>query len=356
MTGLVVVDFGGPQGPDELVPFLTKLLEDVLPGPPALKAAAAPMIAARRARVVGKSYEAIGWSPLVATHRRQVAALARELGEGLPMASGMMFTPPTMDEAVAAMRSAGVDRVVALPMFPHYSLATTQAAFGFLHAALVRAGLERMPVRWIAGYPDHPDYVEALASTIRAGVERTPGPEEEPIHLVFSPHGLPLSWVTKRADPYPDQIRTSVRAVLRLLDWKGPSHLGWQSRVGPVRWLTPSTPEVLDAIAAAGGRRVCLVPISFASDHVETLHEIDLEYREHALAAGIPHFGRAPALGEDPAFVRCLADLVRRALADFDRHECVRCLLPKDELHRRQRTCPNCRFQFPAFLQRPAAS
>ncbi|MCB9684450.1 MAG: ferrochelatase [Alphaproteobacteria bacterium] len=356
MTGVAVVDFGGPQGPDELVPFLTKLLEDVLPGPGPIKAAAAPWLATRRARDVGRNYEQIGWSPLVPTHRRQVDALRAELGpDAPPLVSGMMFTAPTMDEAVAELKAAGVDRIVALPMFPHYSLATTQAAFTFFHQALARAGMERIPVRWVAGYPDHPDYIEALASTIRAGIAATPGPEDEPIHLVFTPHGLPLSWVTKRADPYPDQIRTTVRTVLRHLDWKGPSHVGWQSRVGPVRWLEPGTPAVLDTIAASGARRVCMVPVSFAADHIETLHEIDIEYREHAHQVGIPHFGRAPALGVEPAFVRCLADLVRSAIATPKRHDCVRCLLPKGEDHRRQETCPNCRFAFPAYLRGGAA-
>lgn len=355
MIGVAVLDFGGPQGPDELVPFLTNLLTDVLPGPLPLKRLVAPRLAASRAKLVGPNYAQIGWSPLVPTHRRQVDALRAELGpDAPPLASGMMFTPPTMADAVAALRDAGVDRVVALPMFPHYSLATTQAAFSFFFEALGAAGWAHAPVRWIPAYPEHPEYVEALASTIRKGIEATPGPADEPVHLVFSPHGLPVSWVVDKGDPYPDHIRATVRAVIRHLGWTGPVHLGWQSRVGPVAWLTPSTPEVLDAIAGAGARRVCLVPISFASEHVETLHEIDIEYREHAHRAGIPHFGRAPALGTEPAFVRCLAALVREAAGDLARYECVRCLMPKPEAHRRRAGCPNCRFSNPPFLRRGA--
>ncbi|MEQ1564968.1 MAG: ferrochelatase [Myxococcota bacterium] len=351
-TGVAILDFGGPQGPSELVPFLTELLADVLPGPPWLKRWVAPRIARSRAKLVGPNYAQIGWSPLVPTHRRQVEALKVALGRDAPvMASAMMFTAPTPDQAVAELRSAGVDRIVAVPMFPHYSIATTQAAFSFFHDALVRAGCGQLPVRWIPAYPEHPSYVEALGNTIRAGIAATDGPEDEPVHLVFTPHGLPVSWVTKRGDPYPDHIRATIRAVIRHLGWTGPVHLGWQSRVGPVAWLTPSTPQVLDELARAGARRVCLVPISFASEHIETLHEIDIEYREHAHAAGIPHFGRAPAIGTDPAFVACLADLVRGGVRDLSRYECVRCLLPKDEGHRRRPGCPNCRFAFPKFLQ-----
>lgn len=356
-VGLAVLDFGGPQGPDELVPFLSNLLTDVLPGPMALRRWVAPALARRRAKVVGPNYAMIGWSPLVPTHRRQVAALAEALGpDAPPMASGMLFTPPTMDACVAGLREAGVDRIVALPMFPHYSLATTQAAFSFLFRALERAGLGRMPVRWIPAYPTHADYVEALASTIRKGVEATPGPAEEPVHLLFTPHGLPASWVEKRGDPYPDHIRSTVDAVVRHLGWTGPVHLGWQSRVGPVAWLSPSTIDVINAIARTGAKRVCFVPVSFASEHIETLHEIDIDYRARAKRAGIVHFGRAPALGTEPAFVRCLADLTRRALADLGGYVCVRCLEPRPEADRRLARCPECGFVLPDYLRRGVSS
>ena len=243
MIGLAVVDFGGPQREEELVPFLTLLLADVLPGPKPFKEALAPYLARQRARKVGPNYQQIGWSPLVPTHRRQVAALRAVLPPDLPVASGMMFTPPTMDEAVRELLTAGVDRLVVLPMFPHYSLATTGAAFAFLWEALERSGRTDLPIRWIPAYPEHPAYVAALADTVRQGVEATPGPADEPVHLVFTPHGLPVSFVQGRGDPYPDHIRASVRAVLRHLAWTGPAHVGWQSRVGPVAWLTPSTPD-----------------------------------------------------------------------------------------------------------------
>lgn len=349
--GVAVLDFGGPQRAEELVPFLTELLADVLPGPRGLTRAVAPWLARSRSKVVGPNYEMIGWSPLVATHLAQVEALRDRLGaDALPMASGMMFTPPTMDHCVESLIGQGVQQIVALPMFPHYSRATTGAAFSFFFEALQRAGKAHLPVHWVGAYPEHPRYLEALADTIREGVEGTPGPADEPVHLVFSPHGLPVSYV-QNGDPYADHIRASVRGVIRVLGWEHPYHIGWQSRVGPVQWLTPSTTDVLERLAREGAARICFVPISFAAEHIETLHEIDVEYREEAERLGIRHVGRAPALGTRSNFVECLADQIRGARQAIDRYTCVRCLMPKPDDHRRRKKCPNCRFEFPNWAR-----
>lgn len=344
--GVVLMDFGGPQGPDELVPFLTELLADVLPGPVALLAS---WIAGRRAAVIGTEYAAIGWSPLVPTHMRQAEALRAELGpDGPPLASAMMFTEPKPLGALEHLRDQGVDGLIAVPMFPHYSFATTQAAYSMLYGAMEAAGCADMPVHWVPAYYEHPDYLDAVAATIRAGVADTPG--DGPVHLVFSPHGLPVSFV-RRGDPYPDQIRSTVRQVVARMGWDGPWHLGWQSRVGPAKWLTPSTIEVLQQLGSEGVRRVTVVPVSFASDHIETLYELDVQVAELARAAGIEHYGRAPALGTQPAFVRCLADLIRGALQQPAAYHCVRCLHPRPDAHRRRPSCPNCRMQTPRYLR-----
>jgi ferrochelatase len=266
----------------------------------------------------------------------------------------MMFTAPTMDQAVAELQTLKPDGVIALSMFPHYSLATTHSAFHFFDEALNRAGLQDLPVHWIPAWFRHPLYIEALAESIRLGVQSTPG--DGPLHLVFTPHGLPVSFLD-RGDPYPDHIRASVDAVLRLLDWQEPAHIGWQSRVGPVAWLTPSTPDVLAAVAEAGGRRVCLVPISFLSEHIETLVEIDVEYREEAQKMGIPHWGRAPALGMADGLLNTLADLVQSAVPALSHAHCVRCLRLRTIVEPMRSKCPNCHFQPPkGLLDRPRPS
>ena len=309
---IALLDFGGPQRRDELVPFLSELLADVLPGPPWVRGPLGALIARFRARSVAPMYESIGWSPLVPTHFEQARGLAERVD--VPVVSGMMFTDPHMPSAVQQLVELDVDGIVALPMFPHYSLATTHAAFGFFQEALSQAGRADLPVHWVHDWFDHPGYIDALAQTIREGVDATPGEGE--LHLLFTPHGLPESFV-RRGDPYPGHVQTTVERVLSRLDWTGPSRTGWQSRVGPAKWLSPSTPETLAEIAKDGGTRVCLVPVSFVSEHVETLYEIDVEYRHEADQLGIAHWGRAPALGTSTLFLDTLATLATNALRDF---------------------------------------
>lgn len=347
--GVLVLNFGGPQGPGELEPFLRNLFEDVLPGPAWLKPFLASRVARSRAPRVLPNYEMIGWSPLVPTTHAQVDGLREALGpEAPPIATGMLFTAPTVREALQSLLADGVDALVAIALFPQFSLSTTSAAFDRAASELRALGRADLPVHWVPAFYDHPRYIEALGRTIRAGAAALPG--DGPIDLLFSPHGLPLSFV-RRQDPYPEQVRESVRRVVDWLGWTDPWHLGWQSRVGPVKWLTPSTTDEIDRLAREGAQRVLVVPISFVGEHIETLHEIDVEMAEHAKHAGIAHFGRAPALGLEPAFVACLAEVVRAGLAQFERYSCVRCLLPKPEAHRSRVSCPNCGFRTPAFLR-----
>lgn len=311
--GVLVLNFGGPRGPDELVPFLTALFDDVLPLPTPVRALAAPLVARIRARKVRSAYEHIGWSPIVPTTLEQVDAVRARLGaDAPPMASGMLFTAPSVADAVARLRAEGADAFVWLALFPQYSLSTTAAAFARAEAAFAAAGLADAPIRRIESFHDHPDYVRAVAATVRRGLEGLPG--DGPVHLLFSPHGLPLSFV-ERGDPYPEQVRETCRLAVAELGWEGPWHIGWQSRVGPQRWLEPSTVHEIERLGREGVERLVVVPVSFVGEHIETRWELDVEVAEVAHRAGIRHYARAPALGLEPAFVDSLADLVRRGLA-----------------------------------------
>jgi ferrochelatase len=354
--GVIVANFGGPQREDELVPFLSRLFQDVLPGPAWLKNVFVPSIAKRRARVVGPHYAAIGWSRVISTNELQVAALKDALGsEAPPVATGMMFSAPEFGEAIKELEAQGVDALIVLPMFPHFSLATTNTAFAFLHQALKRTGNAHWPVHYIPAYYDHPLYVRAVAETIRDGLAQMD--ESGPVELVFTAHGLPVSYPLKRGDPYPEHVRHSVRAIVDQLNWQGPWHIGWQSRIGPVRWLQPSTIQLVEDLGRSGTTRILFVPLSFVSEHIETLYEIDIELSTTARTAGIRDIGRASTLDARPQYIQCLVSLIIEAQAHFHRYTCVRCLVPKPDAHRRQSICRNCHFVFPAYLREaPLAS
>lgn len=303
--GILVINFGGPQSEKELVPFLTELLSDVLPLWSFLKPLLVPFIARRRAVVVAPKYAEIGWSPLVPQTGDLADTMALTMGEACPpIATAMMFSPPTMADGIASLRKQGVDKIIALGLFPHESFATSRAAYGFFSDALP-AGMDSVT---IDAFHSNEAYITALVRSIEIGVANTPGDDE--LHLLFSPHGLPQSFID-RGDPYPEHIEASVRLALERLGWKGPWHLGWQSRVGPVKWLEPSTTTEVLRLGSEGVNRVCVVPVSFICEGIETLHELDIELAEELHAAGIEHYGRAPALGADNAdLVRCLIGLV----------------------------------------------
>lgn len=346
--GILLLNFGGPRSEAELVPFLDELLSDVLPGPGALKRWLAARLAPRRAKRIGPAYAHIGWSPTVPSSLAQAEALARALGpDAPPVAAGMMFTTPTIRAATASLLDQGCDAVVAVGLFPHWSFATTGAASDRVHDALRALGRPEVPVHYARAFFDDPDYVAAVADTVQDAL--TTVPEGAAPHLLFSAHGLPVSFL-RRGDPYADHVRESVRRVVAALGWEGPTSLAWQSRLGPVRWLGPSTEAELERLAADGTRSVVVVPLSFVGEHIETLYEIDVEYAERAHALGITTFARARALEVHPRFVAALASLARATLARFGSTACVRCLLPKPEDHRRRKVCPDCGFRAPHHL------
>lgn len=353
-TGVALLNFGGPQTADEVEPFLTNLFADrdviQLPIGRRLQDRLARRVARRRSPEIIHQYEAIGFSPLVPVSMRQAGALGaelrRRLGDAAPsIAVGMRYTAPWTRDAVAELKAAGVDSIVALALYPHYSIATTGSSFNDLTRSLVAAGMGEVPVHHVPAWFHHPGYLAAMAARIREGVARMGGDD---IHLLFSAHGLPSSYVRK-GDPYQQQVHATMRAVLRELDWRGGATLAWQSRVGPVRWLSPSTEVALAQLGADGVRSLVVVPVSFVGDHIETLYEIDVTYRKNALDAGITRFALMPPLDEHPDLIACLADQVERALAKPADRVCVRCLLPREEAYHFARRCGDCHFRKPLF-------
>lgn len=344
--GVLLINFGGPQSEAELAPFLEELFLDVLPLPGFAKHYIARRVARSRAARVAPSYAMIGWSPLVPSTFDQAQALRAELGE-LPLAVGMMLSPPSLASGLQDLVDQGVDGVVALALFPQWSFATSGAAFDRLDDALAEIGQPDLPLHRVPPFYGQSDYVKALADTIQTGVSTLSG--EGPIHLLFSPHGLPLSFLRK-GDPYPEQVRATIKLVLEALGWTDPAHVGWQSRVGPVKWMEPSTESEVQRLGREGAERVLVVSVAFVGDHIETLHEIDIELAAEAERAGIRHFGRSPALHTHPDFIRCLSRLALDGVTRFGTSSCVRCTLPITPGYVAGR-CAKCRFTPPQHLQ-----
>jgi ferrochelatase len=189
-----------------------------------------------------------------------------------------------------------------------------------LWRAADRVGL-RDAFEWsiIDRWPVHPGFVDAMTETVRRGLAEFDPADRDRAVLLFSAHSLPLS-VIDRGDPYPQEIGATVQRVVEQLAAPNPYLLAYQSDVGPVRWLGPSTERVIRQLGARGHRHVLVVPIAFTSDHIETLSELDREYGHLARQVGITHYRRAPALNDMPRFIDAMSDIVHTHLASGERH------------------------------------
>ncbi|HXW57401.1 MAG TPA: ferrochelatase [Candidatus Cybelea sp.] len=331
---VVLFQLGGPDSQEAVEPFLYNLFCDPdiinFPGAFLARKALARLISRTRSKTVRQHYAQIGGgSPIRRLTERQGAALQTALSQYLPARTivAMRYWHPDTDEALDALESEPYDELVLLPLYPHFSLATTGSSlkeWDRLFALRRPAGSssnrklavperegEEVPVHVIEHFFDHPDYVAAIVERINGVLGQLP--KSEKVHLVFSAHGLPLSLVAK-GDPYPQHVQTTVQLVRQLGSWRNPYTLCFQSRVGPQKWLRPSLLETVDHLASSGARSLLVIPISFLTEHIETLHEINIEAREHAHAAGIKSFHVMPALDDSPLLIRALADLVFRAI------------------------------------------
>ncbi len=267
------------------------------------------LIAKRRAPKSCESYRLIGGgSPLNAITRQQGAALEKALaahGE-FRVTMAMRYWQPFAADTLAELQTAGITRIVALTLYPHFSAATTGSSLEDLHytVALLRAPFDIAEVRQFC---EQPDYIASLAGKISEGLARF----KTPPAVIYSAHSLPVKFI-EEGDPYLDQLKQTIAVVERGLGITG--RLCFQSRSGPVEWLRPSTPEMLEMLAAEGCRNVLAVPISFVSDHVETLYELDIQYRELAASLGI-RLERTESLNVTPGFIKALKKLVLDACA-----------------------------------------
>ena len=224
------------------------------------------------------------------------------------------YIEPKSEDALRAMKADGIERAVAFTQYQQFSCATTGSSLNELWRAASRVGL-RQDFRWsvIDRWPTHPGFIEAMAKKVREGLQRFSAEERDDVLLLFSAHSLPLS-IIDRGDPYPQEVGASVHEVMKAGGFPNPYLLAYQSEVGPVRWLGPSTEQVIKDLGARGRKNVLAIGIAFTTDHIETLSELDIEYADLAEEAGIERFERAPAFNDDPDFMDALADIVLQHL------------------------------------------
>lgn len=319
--GVVLFQLGGPDTLEAIEPFLFNLFCDPdiidFPGARLGRKTLAKLISSTRARKVQHHYAVIGGgSPIRRFTEQQARCLQLKLAQcGLDAHCfvAMRYWHPFTHEAVEQLRAAACDEVVLLPLYPQYSSTTTGSSLNewrrFFH--------DDIPVHCVQTFYQHELYLHALTEKIDEALARFPDPSRA--ELVFSAHSVPLS-VVQKGDPYQAQIEETVRLLMKHGGWQNHSRLCYQSKIGASRWLQPSLHKTLHDLADEGVREVCVIPISFVSDHVETLGEIDHEARKEAYDLGIKQFQMTEGLNNSPTFIAVLADLVKTA-ANFRHNE-----------------------------------
>jgi protoporphyrin/coproporphyrin ferrochelatase len=318
-VGIVLFQLGGPDTLEAIEPFLYNLFcdPDIIDFPFARigRKPLAKLISTTRSRKVQHHYATIGGgSPIRPNTERQARALERELRrQGLDAHCfvAMRYWHPFTAEAIAQLQAAGCDELVLLPLYPQYSSTTTGSSLNEWN----RLFHDDVPVHVVDPFYREATYLDALVEKVNAALSRFLCPERT--EIVFSAHSVPMS-VIEKGDPYQRQIEETVRLLIARGGWNNPHRLCYQSKVGASRWLQPSLHQTLKVLSAERVREVCVVPIAFVSDHVETLGEIDHEARHEAHELGITQFEMTGGLNDSPKFIQALTEIVQQALTQED--------------------------------------
>lgn len=315
-TAVVLMNLGGPDKPESIKPFLFNFFMDknIIGAPKPIRYLIARWISYSRGKGAAKtSYDALGGkSPLLENTMAQANALQTlfdAAGVSAKVFVTMRYWHPMSAEVTKAVREYAPDKIVLLPLYPQFSTTTSFSSIQDWQRSADAIGMT-IPTEKICCYPFVDGFIKASADLVRAALAKAP----PKTRVLFSAHGLPEK-VIKGGDPYQYQCEQSAAKIaaavgIENLDWQ----VCYQSRVGPLTWIGPSTEEALDK-AAADGVGVIVYPHAFVNEHVETLVEIEEEYREYAHEKGIPYFGRVPTVATHPAFIEALAKLVTERLA-----------------------------------------
>jgi ferrochelatase len=314
---VVLFNLGGPDDQASVKPFLFSLFNDpaIIGLPQPFRTLLARLISSRREKSAQANYALMGGgSPLLPETRRQAAALAQALSERRPGDEvrtfvAMRYWSPLTEQTAQEVAAYAPDRIVLLPLYPQFSTTTTQSSLKLWNAVYDGPGQSST----VCCYPRGDGWIAAQAHGVRARLAEARG---RPVRVLFSAHGIPESLIARKGDPYQEQVEATCAALAaacglsrRGEDWD----VCYQSRVGPMKWLGPSTPEALEK-AAADGVGAVVAPVAFVSEHIETLVELDIEYAELAHTLGVAPYLRSPAVGVAPAFIDMLARAAMDAL------------------------------------------
>ena len=321
-TGIVLMNLGGPKDLDDVQPFLLELFADkeIIQLP--MQDVLGPFIARRRTKAVQRNYQDIGGgSPILQWTNEQGRGMCERLDRLSPATAphrfyvAFRYIDPSSEDALNAMKRDGVKRAVAFTQYPQFSCATTGSSVNELWRAARRLGLQQ-EFEWsvIDRWFDHDRFIDAMTATVEEGLAGFTPEELKDTLIVFSAHSLPMS-IVNRGDAYPAEVGATVHEVMKRLDYAQQYLISYQSEVGPVPWLGASTESVIRELGAKKRRNVLVVPVAFTSDHIETLHELDIEYGHLAAEVGIGNYRRAPAMNASPLFQDAMAEIVAEHLA-----------------------------------------
>ena len=322
--GVVLLNLGGPDSLDAVEPFLYNLFVDPdiinFPGSFLFREWLAKTISSRRHPKIQEQYKQIGGkSPLKDFTLGQAKLLEERLNERFPakVYAAMRYWHPFTEEILDELENEKITKVILLPLYPQYSKATTESSVKEWKKHLALRGNTKIDWTLIEHYYDFPPYLDAFVERINQGLDKFPAEKRDKVDILFSAHGTPMKLV-KQGDPYSGHICETVTAVMERGGWKNPHHLCFQSKVGPQKWLTPSTPKTIEDLAKKGVKDMLAVPIAFASDHLETLFEVGIEFRHEAEQFGVEQFEVTEGLNYSPKFIDALAQLVFQKAVNFE--------------------------------------
>lgn len=314
--GVVLFNLGGPDSLEAVEPFLFNLFNDPeiinFPLSFLFRKRLAKLISSRRHPRIQEQYKQIGGkSPLVELTEKQrdlLEARLNEKGLDAKVYTAMRYWHPFTESAIEKIEQDGIERVVLLPLYPQFSKSTTGSSIKEWKRQIAEKSLD-LQTEIIENYHLFPPYLDAVIQRIEQTLEKFPLEKREEVQILFSAHGTPVKLV-REGDPYSFQIAETVEAVMKRSSLRQKHYLCFQSKVGPQKWLTPSTPTTIADLAADGAKQMLVVPIAFVSDHLETLFEIGLEFRHLAREKGIEQFEVTEGLNDSDLFADALASLV----------------------------------------------